>query len=281
CFAKTWAIPLPIPLLAPVMMTFLPSKSFICCSILNASLSNIVDVVVRRKKIPFTRDLSLRSKGSLTEHLLYFEPDFRWGIHYVDTTFTHDSFLGLGRIVAATYNGSGMSHGTTRGCGLPGNEANDGLFAAGLLVPSCGLGLQLPTDFPDHDHTLGLGIAYQELDRLLGGGADNGISPDSYGRGNPQSLADNLVSGLIGEGAGFGNDSHIALFEYESGHDAYFGLPRGDDPRTIRTDQGTVHILYKMIGLDHVRDRNALGNGDDHLDSRTGRFHDGICGKCR
>src|SRR5690606_14788631 len=100
------------------MMTFLPSKSFICCSILNASLPNIVDVVIRRKKIPFTRDLSLGSKGLLTEHLLYFEPDFRGGIHYVDTTFTHDSFLGLGGIVAATYNGACMSHGSTCRCGL-------------------------------------------------------------------------------------------------------------------------------------------------------------------
>src|SRR5690606_23957380 len=79
----------------------------------------------------------------------------------------------------------------------------------------------------------------------------------------------------------FGNDSNIALFKDESGHDADFGLPRGDDPRTVRTDQGTVHILYIIIGLDHVRDRNALGNGDDHLDSRTGRLHDGISGKCR
>src|SRR5690606_35009502 len=222
----------------------------------------------------------LVSNGILTEYLLYLESDFRWGIHNVDATSAHDSFLGLGGIVAAPHNGSGMTHGTTCGRCLPGNEANDGLFAAGILVPSGGLGLQLPPDLPDHDDTLGLGISDQEFDRLLGGGADNGVSPDSDGRGDSQSLADDLVRGFIGEGTRFGNNANTSFFKDKAGHDTYFGLPGGDDPWTVRTDQGAVQIFYIIIGLDHIRYRNALGYGDDHLDSRTCRLHDGICCKC-
>src|SRR3546814_3053764 len=61
---------------------------------------------------------------------------------------------------------------------------------------------------------------------------------------------------------------------------ADLAFARRGHARTVRTDQHGVRILRAQRGLDldHVVDRDACGDADDHLDAGIGRFEDRIRG---
>src|SRR5262249_49909605 len=61
------------------------------------------------------------------------------------------------------------------------------------------------------------------------------------------------------------------------GHDADLALARGDDPRAVGADQAHPRLrVEEALDPGHVEDRDALGDGDDHLDPGVGGLHDRV-----
>src|SRR5690606_8922856 len=118
----------------------------------------------------------------------------------MDTTFPHNSFFGLGRIITSAHYGPCMPHSSSRGSCFTGNKANDWLLATTCLVPLCGIGFHLSTYFTYHDHTCSFRIIDQQFNRFLCGSADYRITTYSNGSCNSKALAYYLVCGLIGQG---------------------------------------------------------------------------------
>ena len=98
----------------------------------------------------------------------------------------------------------------------------------------------------------------------------------------PEAAPRQLVDRFVGQRAALRDDADAAFLADVRGNDAGFALARRDDPRAVRADQPRVRmVLQERHRLEHVHDRNALGDADDERDARVGGFHDGVGGKRR
>jgi len=75
----------------------------------------------------------------------------------------------------------------------------------------------------------GVRVLLEPLQVVDEGSAHDGIPSDADAGGLPETHARQLVHHLIGEGAAPGDDPHVAGLVDVAGHDAYLGLPGGDD----------------------------------------------------
>ena len=89
-----------------------------------------------------------------------------------------------------------------------------------------------------------------------------------------------MVGGFVGQGSGFRNNTNFALFEYKAGHNTHFGLVGGNHAGAVGANQANSALFNVGLGLHHVRNRNALGDAHDDLDSGVRSFHDSVGGKC-
>lgn len=82
------------------------------------------------------------------------------------------------------------------------NESNNWLVMdVVFLQPIAGHLLSLPSDFSDHDDTLGFWVDYEFLEDIDEVGAVEGISSDTDNSGLSESSLGGLIDCLIGEGA--------------------------------------------------------------------------------
>ena len=92
-------------------------------------------------------------------------------------------------------------------------------------------------DFADHDDGLGLGVVVEQAERVDVRGADDGIAADADGGGLADAARGELVDGLVGEGAGAGDDADRAFLVDAAGHDADLGLAGRDDAGAVGADE--------------------------------------------
>ena len=199
----------------------------------------------------------------------------------MDATLAHDSLLGLGTLLLAAHDRTGMAHGAALRRGHTRDEADHRLGAV-LGDPTGGLDLQVTADLADHDDALGLVVGHEQLNGLERRGADDGVTADADGRALTEAGLGDLVHGLIRQRAALGNDADAAGVEDEAGHDAHLGLARRHDARAVRADQRAAGQRIEVgLDLDHVGHGDALGNADDDLDAGIGRLEDGVGGEGR
>ncbi len=112
---------------------------------------------------------------------------------------------------------------------LPGGAVRPAMNATtGLgLARSCctwrgtrGVLLHGAADLSDEDDALGLVVVEEELDEVDGGGAREGVAADADAEGLAEADLGSLVDGLVGEGAGAGDDADAAGGVDGAGHDA-------------------------------------------------------------
>ncbi len=95
----------------------------------------------------------------------------------------------------------------------------------------------------------------------------------------PMPRVRELIDGLVGEGAGFGDDADGALLVDAAGHDADLGLAGGDDAGAVGADEARVRLADDLPDLDHVEGGDAFGDADDEGEAGGGGLEDAIGGE--
>ena len=170
-----------------------------------------------------------------------------------------------------------MAHAAARRRGAAGDEADDGLLAPALgLVGEelRGVLFGAAADLADHDDRLGLVVGEEHLEHVDELGALDRIAADAD-RGR---LAETLVGGLehrfIGQRARAADDADTALLEDVARHDPDLALVGRQHAGAIGADQPRLRAVQRALDLDHVEDRNALGDGDDQRHFGVDRLED-------
>src|SRR4029078_11766748 len=97
--------------------------------------------------------------------------------------------------------------------GAPGNEANRGFLAAPFRLVFQELSrvfLRRAADFTDHHDRLGFRVCKKQLKYRNEFGSLHGIAANADRRGLAETLAAGLKNGLISEGTGARDDSHLS-----------------------------------------------------------------------
>jgi hypothetical protein len=181
------------------------------------------------------------------------------------------------RALTARDDGTRVSHSSPGRRGLAGDEAHHRLLE--LARDEGGRFLfGRPADLPDHDHGFRVVVGRKERQRVDEVGADEGVATDADARGLPHPLLGQLVDGLVGERAALRHDADAARPADVAWDDSGLRLARRDDSGAIRTDQAGLLAVHEGPRLQHVDDRNALGDAHGEGDARVGRLHDGVGG---
>ena len=164
--------------------------------------------------------------------------------------------LGVGITLAAGDDGTGVAHAAARGSGDTGDEGDDGLAAVlgvVLLEEIGSLLLGGTTDLTDHDDTVGLAVLEEDLEAVDEVGTAEGVTADADDEGLAEAGLGGLVDGLVGEGAGSGDNTDAAALVDETGHDTDLALAGGDDARAVGTDETGLGL-----GPEHRGDANHV-----------------------
>src|SRR5690606_33167886 len=100
-------------------------------------------------------------------------------------------------IVSTTDDGTGVTHSPAFRSGLSGNKAHYRLFIARRFDIMRSLGFHAATNFTYHHNALGFRIVHQHFHGLFGSGADDGVTPDTDGRGLTQARFGELIYRFI------------------------------------------------------------------------------------
>ena len=146
-----------------------------------------------------------------------------------DTGRLEGGDLAVCATLAAGDDGTGVTHAPAGRSGDTGDEGNDGLLLlpVGLLEELGGVLLGGTTDLADHDDTVGLGVLEEDLKAVDEVGAAEGVTADTDDERLAKAGLGGLVDGLVGEGAGTGDDTDTTALVNETGHDADLALTLG------------------------------------------------------
>ena len=149
-----------------------------------------------------------------------------------------------------------MTHATAGRGRDTGDEGDDGLAAVlgvVLLEEIGSLLLGGTTDLADHDDTVRLAVLEEDLEAVDEVGAAERVTADTDDEGLAEAGLGGLVDGLVGEGAGPGDDTDAAALVDETRHDADLALAGGDDAGAVGTDETGLGL-----GLQHRGDANHV-----------------------
>ena len=121
-----------------------------------------------------------------------------WRFGYVYATLAHYLHLGGCGVGLATDDCACVSHTTTLGCCLSGDETNYGLGAV-FLDPICRVGLHTAANLADHNDAFGLGVCHEEFYSVESGGANDGVAADADGGGLTKTGFCHLVNGFVSQ----------------------------------------------------------------------------------
>ena len=120
------------------------------------------------------------------------------------------------------------------------------------------------------------GISLESGEAVNEVGAVYGVSTDADNRALTNAHTPNLVHRFIGQGSGAGNDTHGAGRMNVARLNADLALAGSDDPRAIGSDKPAGAALEVIFDLQHIHDRNTLGNGHDQGNAGLDGFENGI-----
>ena len=103
--------------------------------------------------------------------------------------------------------------------------------------------------------------------------ADYWVAADADSCRLAKSERRKLADGLVCQRAGPRNDPDPALFMNVSGHDADLALAGRDDAGAVWPDHSRFARAQIFVCLDHIHDRNALGNAYDERQACIGGLH--------
>lgn len=149
-----------------------------------------------------------------------------------------------------------MAHSAAGGSGDAGDEADDGLAAVdgvGLLEELGGVLLGGATNLANHDDAVRLLVLDEDLEAVDEVGAAEGVTADADDEGLAEAGLGGLVDGLVGQGAGAGDNADAAALVDEAGHDADLALAGGDDAGAVGADKTGLGLGLEHLGdADHV-----------------------------
>lgn len=149
-----------------------------------------------------------------------------------------------------------MAHTAAGGSGDAGDEADDGLAAVdgvGLLEELGGVLLGGAANLANHDDAVGLLVLDEDLEAVDEVCAAEGVAADADDEGLAEAGLGGLVDGLVGQGAGAGDDADAAALVDEAGHDADLALAGGDDAGAVGADEAGLGLGLEHLGdADHV-----------------------------
>ena len=149
--------------------------------------------------------------------------------------------------------------------------------------PCGGLFLGGAADLADHDDPLGLGVLVEHLEDIEVGGAVDRIAADADAAALSVAARGELPDGLVGEGAGAGDDTDGALLVDVARGDAdaaaavgILAGAGGDESGAVRADEAGLGAFHRLLDLHHVDDGDSLGDGDDEIKARGHTLEDRI-----
>lgn len=173
-----------------------------------------------------------------------------------DASVLESGNLGVGAALAAGDDGTGVAHTAAGGSGDAGDEADDGLAAVdgvGLLEELGGVLLSGAANLANHDDAVGLLVLDEDLEAVDEVCAAEGVAADADDEGLAEAGLGGLVDGLVGQGAGAGDDADAAALVDEAGHDADLALAGGDDAGAVGADEAGLGLGLEHLGdADHV-----------------------------
>src|SRR5713101_3969331 len=162
--------------------------------------------------------------------------EVRGRFHGADAGGGHRGVLVLGGALTAADDRASVAHAASRGSGLAGDEANDGLLHVDL-DPLRGALFGVAADFADQDDGVRVRIAVEKLNSVEKRRADDGIAADADAGGLADAKLRQLMDGFVGQRAAAADDADISLLVNAAGHDADFAFARRDDARAIGADE--------------------------------------------
>src|SRR6266478_5195126 len=122
--------------------------------------------------------------------------EVRGRFHGADAGGGHRGVFVLGGALAAADDRAGVAHAASRGSGLAGDEANDGLLYAGL-DPLRGALFGVAADFADQNDGVCVRILVEKLDGVEERRADDRIPTDADARGLADAELRQLMDGFV------------------------------------------------------------------------------------
>src|SRR5689334_394214 len=202
----------------------------------------------------------------------------------LDAGRLHGGDLRLGVAFAAGDDRAGMAHAAAGWGGAAGDETDHR-----LLAPALGLVLEelrrvllgRAADLADHHDRLGGRVGQKHLQHVDEVGALDRIAADADRGGLAEVFARGLEDRLVGERAGARHDADRAGLEDVARHDADLAFARRHHARAVRPDQPRLRARQRALDLDHVGDRDALGDAHDQRDVGLDRLADRVGGAGR
>lgn len=162
--------------------------------------------------------------------------------------------LGVGAALAAGNDGAGVAHAAARGRADAGDEADDGLAAVDGVVLAQEVGgvlLGRAADLADHDDAVRVLVLEEDLEAVDEVGPAEGVTANADDEGLAEAGLGGLVDGLVGQGAGTGDDADATALVDEAGHDADLALAGGDDAGAVGPDEAGLGLALQDIGDTH------------------------------
>lgn len=190
-----------------------------------------------------------------------------------DSALGEDALLGLGGVVFASDDGSGVAHAASWRSGRSGNEGGDWLLAV-VLDPTTSFDFGVATDFADQDDGFGLVVVVEHLDDVEVGGAVDGVATDADAGALAFADLAHLPDCFVSEGSGARDDADLAALVDVTGGDAdaatavgAFAIAGGDEAGAVGSDEaGLATLGHDGLDLHHVHDRDAFSDGDSEFE---------------
>jgi hypothetical protein len=142
-----------------------------------------------------------------------------------------------------------------------------------------GLFLGGAADLADHDDRLGFRVGEEHFQHVDMFGALDRVAADADGGGLAEAEVGGLLDGLIGEGAGAGDDADLAAAEDVAGHDADLAGVGRDHAGAVRADEAGPRAFERALDLHHVKHGDAFGDADDERDVGVDGLEDASAAK--
>jgi hypothetical protein len=156
--------------------------------------------------------------------------------------------LGSSGSFAAGYDGTSVTHASSRRSTGTGDETDDRLVAvAELLEPLGGVLLGLATDLSDHDDALRLRVIGEALQAVDEVGAIERISSDADASGLSKTNISGLGNSLVSQGSGSRDNSDLSSLVDVSGHNTNLALLGLNNTRAIGSDESTLGLLTQQV----------------------------------
>src|SRR5262245_42941144 len=197
----------------------------------------------------------------------------------LDARLFHCGNLRRGVALATRDDGAGVPHAAAGRRRAPGDEADHRLLAAapGLVLEELRrVLLGRAADLADHDDRFSCLVGEQHLQHLDELGALPRVAADADRGGLAEPLARGLEHRLIGQGARARHDADLPGLEDRGWHDADLALACRHHARAIGPNEARLRSAERALHLDHVSDRDALGDADDERDLSLDRLRNGI-----